>query len=412
MKKRLFSFFMVLALTISFLGLIPASAASSTIEISVSGIQKNDMAFVALEKINAERNSLGVGSLVMDKNLMAVASQRAAEISIDFSHKRPDGRTCFEGFESYSYRGSLAENIAYGFDTGSDVYKGWKDSEKHHKAYINGVYTKTGLACLEVNGVHYWVQVFQNGTESTPYTQKTNFSVVKTVKLPNNSDNQTKYMPGSTPEITSINTDANGRVTITWDAVQNATGYRIYRYYPNLKGYNIIKEIDDGTIDKFVDYNVAGGDTPKYKLKAYRQIGSMTTWTPFSGCKSILVKPVTPSIYSSETTADSIKLNWTYSKCSGYKIYKDNNGFKMIKELPDSNTTSYTVTDLQPGTEYKFKIRSFYILGATYIYSNYSEEYVISTKSLNAANAPASDINIMEESEGIGSAPEIFDEAA
>lgn len=383
MKKRLFSLIMVLVLTVSFIGVIPASADSSTFEITVSCEQKTKMASDALDLINAERKAAGVSVLKMDKNLTTVAAQRAAEISVEFAHVRPDGRTCFEGFDAYGYnRGTRGENVAYGYDTAKDVYEGWKHSTTgHHEQYMNGAFTKTGIVCLEISGVHYWVQVFQSGSEITSYTQTVDFSVTKTVKVTNNAENKAKYMPGSTPEISSLTTDASGKVTVMWNPVANASGYRVYRYYNSLKGYNIVKEISSGSTTQFIDTDVEGGDTPKYKIKAYREIGSNTTWTPYSGCSSILVKPETPSIYKTDSTSNSIKIDWTYTKCAGYKVYRVNSDSKavMIAEITDPNTTSYTVSNLNSNTEYKFKMRSYYLFGGTYIYSNYSPEYSAKT---------------------------------
>lgn len=397
-------------MAVSFLGIMPVSAATTTqtFDITIKGIQNNKKAFDCLELMNAERTSQNIPAITMDKKLVSVAVQRAAEIaySWDIGHSRPDGRSCFEGFDNYGYGsgyGACGEILAWGQDTGADVYNAWKNSPHHHEIYLSN-YSKVGLCCFEFEGEQYWVGVFQKGDNITEYTQRSSVTVEKTVKIPATAENKAKYTPGSTPQITSLTVNPDASVTIKWDPSENATGYRVFRYDRLVKGYRIVEEINDGSVSQYIDKTVTPGDTAKYKLKAYRISGSTTSWTAYSSCRAELVKPAVPNIISAESTMDSITLNWDKANCAGYKIYRrDGSKHIVVAEIKDPNTTSYTITGLQPNTEYKLEMRAYYLLGSTYVHSNYTQIHTVSTKSQNADNDSSANDEIEEPLEDMAS---------
>ncbi|CAL2090189.1 hypothetical protein T190611E02C_30473 [Tenacibaculum sp. 190524A05c] len=65
--------------------------------------------------------------------------------------------------------------------------------------------------------------------------------------------------------------------------------------------------------------------------------------------------PDTPSISASSNSTSSVNLNWTnISNASSYKVYNCNNQL-----ITTTSNTSYTVTGLNSGTTYSYKVKAF-----------------------------------------------------
>jgi len=108
-----------------------------------------------LALVNEDRARYGAGALRTDAELTRAALVRAYEIAEHFSHTRPDGSSWSTVSDSVS-----AENIAMGYRTPEKAEAAWLSSEGHRRNMLNGNYSRTGIACIESDGVMYWVQLF------------------------------------------------------------------------------------------------------------------------------------------------------------------------------------------------------------------------------------------------------------
>ena len=128
---------------------------ASTSKVSVSGKEYYSKAFQVLKKINAVRKKHGKSALIMDKKLLKAAMKRSYEISVYFSHERPNGSDWYTICNK-----SYGENIASGQKSASQVVSEWMDSPGHRKNILNGSYKSIGIGVVKINGVYYWVQEF------------------------------------------------------------------------------------------------------------------------------------------------------------------------------------------------------------------------------------------------------------
>ncbi len=373
MKKRFLSLIIILCLVFS---QTAVAAQAVTYEVYARGMIHFDMAFDTLDLINAERVSLGRGRLIMDKTLMNTAIQRASELSVVFSHQRPDGRNCFDGF---AYAGSCAENIAYGFGTAADVYNAWKNSSGHHKSYIDGTYTRTGLGCVYINGTYYWAQVFDNSSSPSAFAKQSNYKATRAI--PVTKAIFESYAPTTLPVINTLTYDSYGHCTLTFNPSKNTTGYRVYRYNTTNKLNQVLTDLDDITQYMYVDYRSRGGWTVQYKLRPYKKTGDITAWGKDSKGKSVLIKPDLPTLTCTGATASTVSLKWTKTNADGFRllVLNPDTGSKKLVAVTNSSTNTYTVTGLSPATDYTFYVRSFYLPGKTYIYSAYSNPCKVRT---------------------------------
>lgn len=119
-------------------------------------------AYQVLDIVNQERAKAGLSPLTMDQDLLNAAMLRAQEITVSFSHTRPDGTICFTA--SNKMKG---ENIAYGYSSPSKVMDAWMNSSGHRANIMNSGYKSIGIGCYKYGGRLYWTQCFGYAT-ATP----------------------------------------------------------------------------------------------------------------------------------------------------------------------------------------------------------------------------------------------------
>ena len=106
---------------------------------------------------NIERENAGLDPLVEDSTAMEYAQIRAEELSVSYSHKRPNNEAkSMDGLE-------FIENIAYGQKTPEEVVNDWMNSSGH-KATMLSDYSdygsRIGVGCYKSGGTIYWTQEF------------------------------------------------------------------------------------------------------------------------------------------------------------------------------------------------------------------------------------------------------------
>lgn len=126
-----------------------------------AGIQSSSAASEVVRLTNSARSQNGYAALVEDGVLSEAAAVRAREIARSFSHTRPSGASfssaLSESGVSYLRAG---ENIASGQKSASEVVNAWMNSPGHRANILNSSYSRIGSASVNIDGTHYWVQLF------------------------------------------------------------------------------------------------------------------------------------------------------------------------------------------------------------------------------------------------------------
>lgn len=181
LTKRLATMALALALAVAFTpavawtGAVPQAqaadnAAASHEIVTVTGTEDYDEAHAVLDIVNKERTALGLDPLQLDVELTETAMQRAAELSVLYSHNRPDGTNCLTAFPTMGFT-TWGENIAIGYNSAADVMEGWFYSERklyeegerdrdkvgHYLNIINPDFKSIGIGCF-MQGTYYWEQ--------------------------------------------------------------------------------------------------------------------------------------------------------------------------------------------------------------------------------------------------------------
>ena len=114
---------------------------------------------------NEYRNELSLNSLVYDDDLSYAATIRAIEIAVNdkFEHVRPNGLSYSSILKELNISStSNGENIAFGYNSSSDVCLAWKNSNDHYFNIVYEKYNRIGIGFFKYNGISYWVQIFSN----------------------------------------------------------------------------------------------------------------------------------------------------------------------------------------------------------------------------------------------------------
>ena len=171
------------------------------------------------------------------------------------------------------------------------------------------------------------------------------------------------------PVVRIGNSASSGKPMLTWNAVEGATSYRIYRSTSKGSGYSLLGTV---TTTSYTNTGAKAGTTYYYRVKACNDAGL----SPYSNIVSGQVKTVTPKpsapvvkIGNSATSGKPI-LTWNaVSGATSYKVYRATSQKGTYSLLGTVTATSYTNTGAKAGTTYYYKVKAVNSAGES-AYSN------------------------------------------
>jgi uncharacterized protein YkwD len=144
---------------VAFLGLIlPAILAGCDAGVLEPELQPELQSFV--DQLNDHRESVGCPRLMWNEEVAEVARAHSQDM-IDrdfFAHSDPDGVTPAQRLRNagIDYR-RMAENIAWGYPTGSAVLQGWLGSSGHRANIENCALLEHGVGLVGTHWTHKFV---------------------------------------------------------------------------------------------------------------------------------------------------------------------------------------------------------------------------------------------------------------
>ena len=114
-----------------------------------------------LRRVNKYREKNGLNSLEENDYLNEMAQIRAEELSVRYSHIRPNG----ELVSRYGVNGEIGMK---GVNTPREAFLAWKGSKQHNKLMLDREFLTFGSGYyVDGNGKSYWVVLFS--TDMNPY---------------------------------------------------------------------------------------------------------------------------------------------------------------------------------------------------------------------------------------------------
>ena len=187
---------------------------------------------------------------------------------------------------------------------------------------------------------------------------------------------------------TGIKTAArdDDELTLTWNAVEGAQGYEIYRYSPTYDKW-IEVERTNNTYDEIED--LLSANIYSFKIRAFAQDASGNyLYSDFSDTYKTLTAPKdVNNLRAASKTTSSVTLKWnSVKRADKYQVYKYNKTTGEWDRLITTSKTSYTVSGLSSGITYRFKVRPYREAFDKKYYGDF-EDVSVKTASSSAASA-------------------------
>ena len=159
-------------------------------------------------------------------------------------------------------------------------------------------------------------------------------------------------------------TTSAGKPQISWNAVDGATKYWIYRSTDG----KTFKYYDSTTKTSYTNKSTSIGTTYYYKVKAVKTVDGTNYTSDLSGAKSILCKPAAPTV-SIYRTNGKPQLKWSaVTGATKYWIYRSTDGVNF--SYYDSTTkTSYTNSGAVSGKKYYYRVKAVAVVNGTNVTS-------------------------------------------
>lgn len=122
---------------------------------SIQGILDYDAAQRLFHLANASRQAAGLPPLAYDHGMAGSAAQRAAEVSVKLSHRRPDGTVT-----------AYAENFSSTWQTAEGAHRSFMGSQAHRANILHPSYRSMAAAVFYRGNKPYWLQLFSSSAPS------------------------------------------------------------------------------------------------------------------------------------------------------------------------------------------------------------------------------------------------------
>ncbi len=198
------------------------------------------------------------------------------------------------------------------------------------------------------------------------YTVKVTFKGIYSGTAEINFD----ILPKAVSEISATQTTTG--ISLKWNKVTGATGYRVYKYNPSTKKYVKIKSTTSvGCTVK----NLTAGTTCKFKIRSYTKLSDGTVlWGEYSEVFATATKPAKTAIKSISSSAKGkVTAKWgDVEGETGYQLYYAASKNGTYKKMKSTTAHSYTKTGITSGKTFYFKVRAYTKVDGKVIYGEFS----------------------------------------
>jgi len=162
-------------------------------------------------------------------------------------------------------------------------------------------------------------------------------------------------------------------ISLKWDNVTRATGYRIYLYDELKDSYDYYgySNINSVTINQLLPATIY-----KIRVKAYKQVdNTMFLESEPKETLEVFTKPSeVTNLIKNNNTLNSVILSWdSVSTLASYELYMYDSVSKNYTYIDNTSDTSYKISKLDPDIEYKFRIRAYIDINNEKYFSKYTE---------------------------------------
>jgi len=165
----------------------------------------------------------------------------------------------------------------------------------------------------------------------------------------------------SSPSWLTATTYSNSQINISWEDVTNEDGYKLYRSLSASGTYSQIETLG-ANVTTYSNTDLNPNTQYCYKVEAYNGAGN-SGYSPYDCATTDQDLPSSPSWLTATTYSNSqINISWEdVTNEDGYKLYRSlsaSGTYSQIETL-GANVTTYSNTDLNPNTQYCYKVEAY-----------------------------------------------------
>lgn len=232
------------------------------------------------------------------------------------------------------------------------------------------------------NGTYVKIADIQAGTASYMDTVETGVLYTYRIRPVKQLGSQMFYgdYSGEQSVQTALNAPAAGGVStsdmqslsVSWNAVEGANGYEVYRSASSGSGYTLVANLSGGEV-QYRDTGLAIENTYYYQVRAYRTAAGKTVYSGYSAEMSGTVKlSQVTGLHVQMTKYNTLQLSWNASgDAKTYEVYYSTSPDSGYKKATSTKKTSYKFSKAKCGQTYYFKIRTYEKIGKVKYYSDY-----------------------------------------
>lgn len=246
------------------------------------------------------------------------------------------------------------------------------DGEKYFKqiAEVNGnkTFSSTDLSATTGAKYQYTVRAYRN-RNGKPYAGLYD------------SKGVTATACTKAPTIKSGVSTVSDKLKLTWNKVNGASGYNVYRKLENDKSYKLIKTINGNGNVEFTDSGLKCGVKYYYRVNGFRTVDSKNYEGLGSKDYLGLTTPAQPALKSAKSLGyNTISIEWTKVEgATGYDIYRKTTGtYSKIGTVDKQSTVTFKDEKAVTGVRYQYTVRAFYSKNGIKRVSTY-ENYIHGT---------------------------------
>ena len=161
--------------------------------------------------------------------------------------------------------------------------------------------------------------------------------------------------------------DNNGAITVSWNKLSTATGYRVYRKEAG-GSWKGMATLTANTVTSYTDKSVTAGKSYTYTVRAYKVYDGKTIYGNFdtngktATAKSVSTPGTVKLVAAISISGRKITVGWeSVSNCEGYVIYRKEAGksWTRIAKVAGSSQTGYNDGTGTAGTTYTYTVRAY-----------------------------------------------------
>lgn len=191
-----------------------------------------------------------------------------------------------------------------------------------------------------------------------------------------NQTGVTKKPVTSAPKLVSVTSSTATNVTVKWETVSGANGYKVMRKADGSKTWSTIGTTNSKKLS-YTDKKVSCGVKYHYTVRAYRNVSKKPVLGSYnSNGLEIMTIPDRPVVSVSSANYNKLNVSWSRSNgATGYKVYRKvvNGTYKLIRNI-SGGATGFTDT-VECGTEYYYYVTA-YVINNKVEYGSFDSESV------------------------------------